>query len=76
MHIYQFNLSDKGSKTKLSKLNYKCFQDDLIVSEHEHSDDHTDVITSMAVMAELGLFITSSRDCTIKLWDTKNNLVR
>ncbi|KAJ3069280.1 hypothetical protein HDU98_007659 [Podochytrium sp. JEL0797] len=46
------------------------------IPNHSKSDDHVEPITSLCVNKLLGLFVTSSLDATIKVWDLQNNLVR
>ncbi|ORY27611.1 WD40 repeat-like protein [Rhizoclosmatium globosum] len=43
---------------------------------HSRSDDHSESISSICCIKKLGLFLTSSHDATIKVWDLQNNLVR
>ncbi|KAI9330745.1 hypothetical protein BDR26DRAFT_871157, partial [Obelidium mucronatum] len=61
VHIYEFDVNRKTSKH---------------IANHSRSDDHTDTITTIASIKKLGLFVTSSVDSTIKIWDLQNNLVR
>ncbi|KAJ3246359.1 hypothetical protein HDU78_007261 [Chytriomyces hyalinus] len=60
-HIYRFDLSE-GTSSQLPP--------------HNKSDDHGDTLTSICGVKKLGLFVTSSLDATIKVWDLTNNLVR
>ncbi len=43
---------------------------------HDSTDDHTDVVTSMSSLPQLGLFVTISKDMTLKLWDLEGVLLR
>ncbi|RKO92537.1 hypothetical protein BDK51DRAFT_29905, partial [Blyttiomyces helicus] len=43
---------------------------------HMRSDDHTDSVTSICSIRKLGLFVTGSKDGTLRLWDTYNTLLR
>lgn len=43
---------------------------------HETTDDHTDVITNITSLPELGLFVSTSKDMTLKLWDLEGALIR
>ncbi|KAJ3234305.1 hypothetical protein HDU81_001518 [Chytriomyces hyalinus] len=46
------------------------------IPPHNRSDDHVDTVTSVCPIPLLGLFVTTSRDCTIRIWDMFNSLVR
>jgi WD40 repeat protein len=46
------------------------------VPSHNRSDDHSDVITAIMSIRKLGLFVTTSRDSTLRVWDMYNTLVR
>ncbi|KAI8821143.1 uncharacterized protein EV422DRAFT_595512 [Fimicolochytrium jonesii] len=46
------------------------------INPHNRSDDHTDAITSIVPIPSLSLFLTSSHDGHLKLWDTQNTLLR
>ncbi|KAJ3287288.1 hypothetical protein HDU79_005826 [Rhizoclosmatium sp. JEL0117] len=43
---------------------------------HNRSDDHTEEITSICCIEKSGLFVTTSRDSTIRVWDVYNALIR
>ncbi|KAJ3093222.1 vacuolar transporter chaperone [Quaeritorhiza haematococci] len=46
------------------------------VPNHIKSDDHTEAITAIAPIEKVKLFVTSSMDNTIKVWDSTNTLLR
>ncbi|KAI9351981.1 hypothetical protein BDR26DRAFT_850159 [Obelidium mucronatum] len=46
------------------------------IPTHNRSDDHTEEITSICNIELLGLFVTASRDSTIRIWDVYNSLTR
>ncbi|KAJ3410783.1 hypothetical protein HDV05_003248 [Chytridiales sp. JEL 0842] len=46
------------------------------VQPHSRSDDHSDAITALTSIGKLGLFVTISRDSTLRVWDVYNTLVR
>jgi hypothetical protein len=43
---------------------------------HQRSDDHVDTITNICGLESFGLFYSSSRDGTIKVWDMSNSLIK
>ena len=43
---------------------------------HSLDDDHSKAVTSVSVCESLHLYLTSSTDGTIKVWDTDNSLIR
>ncbi|KAJ3348864.1 hypothetical protein HDU83_000991 [Entophlyctis luteolus] len=43
---------------------------------HNRSDDHTDVISSICSIDLLNLFVSTSHDSTIRIWDIYNSLIR
>ncbi|KAJ3323766.1 hypothetical protein HDU76_013557 [Blyttiomyces sp. JEL0837] len=47
-----------------------------VAGTHVRNDDHTDIITSICAVRSLGLYLTSSRDRSIKVWDMYNMLIR
>ncbi|KAI9102055.1 hypothetical protein DFS34DRAFT_647837 [Phlyctochytrium arcticum] len=47
-----------------------------VLPAHNRSDDHTDLVTAICTIPKLGLFVTASKDATIRVWDTQNALVR
>ncbi|KAI8809581.1 hypothetical protein BJ742DRAFT_229573 [Cladochytrium replicatum] len=46
------------------------------IPSHLRSDDHTEAITAICTVRKLGIFISASRDGTIRVWDTYNTLIR
>lgn len=44
--------------------------------EHDVSEDHTDVITSISSCLKLRLIATSSMDKTVRIWNARNKLIR
>ncbi|KAI9204830.1 uncharacterized protein BJ171DRAFT_598856 [Polychytrium aggregatum] len=61
IHMFQFNLHRNESRK---------------MPTHLRSDDHTDAVTAICPIPMLGLFISSSRDGTLRLWDSFNTLIR
>ncbi|KAJ3020556.1 UNVERIFIED_CONTAM: hypothetical protein HDU68_010114 [Siphonaria sp. JEL0065] len=61
VHMYAFDVDQETSSQ---------------LPNHSRSDDHVDTITAICSIKKLGLFVTSSVDATIKVWDMQNNLVR
>ncbi|KAJ3027783.1 UNVERIFIED_CONTAM: WD repeat-containing protein 87 [Siphonaria sp. JEL0065] len=47
-----------------------------VIPQHNRSDDHTEEITSICNIELLGLFVTTSCDSTIRIWDVYNCLIR
>ncbi|KNC97404.1 uncharacterized protein SPPG_07330 [Spizellomyces punctatus DAOM BR117] len=43
---------------------------------HNRSDDHTDNVTAICPIPKLDLFVSASKDGTLRVWDTGNTLVR
>ncbi|TPX68714.1 hypothetical protein SpCBS45565_g02966 [Spizellomyces sp. 'palustris'] len=43
---------------------------------HNRSDDHTDNVTAICPIPKLDLFVSASKDGTVRVWDTGNTLVR
>ncbi|KAI8618744.1 hypothetical protein BC830DRAFT_1107285 [Chytriomyces sp. MP71] len=46
------------------------------IPAHNRSDDHVDQVTSVCSIEHLGLFVTTSHDTTIRIWDMFNALLR
>jgi hypothetical protein len=59
-----------GSTKK--RLMYSCNE----IPDHLRSDDHVEAITCISPIPMLDLFVTCSRDGSIKVWDMFNTLVR
>ncbi|TPX61720.1 hypothetical protein PhCBS80983_g00990 [Powellomyces hirtus] len=47
-----------------------------MLPSHNRSDDHTDHVTSICPIRKLGLFVSCSKDGTIRVWDANNLLIR
>ncbi|KAJ3415851.1 WD repeat-containing protein 87 [Chytridiales sp. JEL 0842] len=61
IHMYSINMT---------RNDWKLYPD------HNRTEDHNDLITSMFAIPKLGLFITCGRDKAIKVWDVYNTLIR
>ncbi|KAJ3018594.1 hypothetical protein HKX48_002789 [Thoreauomyces humboldtii] len=47
-----------------------------MLPSHNRSDDHTDQVMAICPIRKLGLFVSCSKDGTIRVWDANNALVR
>ncbi|KAJ3127358.1 WD repeat-containing protein 87 [Nowakowskiella sp. JEL0407] len=47
-----------------------------VIPVHIRSDDHTDTVTSLCSIPDLSVFVSSSLDRTLRVWDTFNSLIR
>lgn len=61
--MYDFDLDTKKSSN-------------VVNDAHQRSDDHVDTITNICGLESFGLFYSSSRDGTIKVWDMTNSLIK
>jgi WD40 repeat protein len=53
-----------------------AYLDFRAIGNHSRSEDHSDVITTICPIKKLGIFVTASKDCSIRVWDNYNNLLR
>ncbi|KAJ3179902.1 hypothetical protein HDU87_002470 [Geranomyces variabilis] len=61
IQMYSFDIETKGWR---------------MLASHNRSDDHTDLVTTICPIRKLRLFVSCSRDGSIRVWDSNNVLIR
>ncbi|KAJ3157021.1 hypothetical protein HDU89_002431 [Geranomyces variabilis] len=61
IQMYLFDIETKGWR---------------MLASHNRSDDHTDLVTTICPIRKLRLFVSCSRDGSIRVWDSNNVLIR
>ncbi|KAJ3302755.1 WD repeat-containing protein 87 [Kappamyces sp. JEL0829] len=63
------------SKSKTVGMYNRRGEDYAMLAGHPSDDDHTGTLTAISFNETLSFLATSSVDGTVKIWDTKNNLL-
>lgn len=87
LHMFEYNLNTKGTmrekerernrwrQSNVSYISYLLIEI-LEVPSQNRNDDHLDAITSVCGVNKLRLFVTSSRDGSIKVWNVFHSMIR
>ncbi|XP_038049047.1 uncharacterized protein LOC119722787 [Patiria miniata] len=78
IHVYE--LLDELDATQTAAEEENCSKSKMLekatLHTHIKEHDHTKMVTALCSCQSLGLFATTSNDCSVKLWDLANTLVR
>ncbi|KAJ1567307.1 hypothetical protein HK096_010295, partial [Nowakowskiella sp. JEL0078] len=60
-------LVTSGTDSTVNMHLFNVFRNEYkMITSHIRSDDHIDTITSLCSIPNLGIFVSASRDCTVK----------